>query len=121
MFVMPLNQMKLRTKELESSYAASYGRVRNWSATAHHHTKFHQGWDLEARTGTPCRAIAEGVITHVGTHRQFGTNIVLEFSKSGSTGASAGDALWAVYPHPSRTLLPPPLISHPSPLHPLTH
>jgi hypothetical protein len=48
MFVMPLNQMKLRTKELESSYAASYGRVRNWSATAHHHTKFHQGWDLEA-------------------------------------------------------------------------
>src|SRR5260370_26515618 len=105
MFVMPLNQMKLRTKELESSYAASYGRVRNWSATAPHHRKFHQGWDLEARTGTPCRAIAEGVITHVGTHRQFGTNIVLEFSKSGRTGVSAVDALWAFYAHLSRAMV----------------
>lgn len=106
MFTMPLKQMKLRTKDLESSYGASYGRVRVWNAALHHHTKFHQGWDLEAATGTPCYAIAEGVITHVGHHPQFGRNIVLQFSKSGRTGVSPVDALWAFYAHLSHILVP---------------
>jgi murein DD-endopeptidase MepM/ murein hydrolase activator NlpD len=105
MFTMPLKAMKLRTKELESNYAASYGRVRNWNAALHHHTKFHQGWDLDAATGTPCYAIAAGVITHVGHHPQFGRNIVLEFSKSGITNASSVDALWAFYAHLSHILV----------------
>jgi len=84
MFTMPLKKMKLRTKELESAYGASYGRVRVWNATTHHHTKFHQGWDLEAATGTPCYAVCDGVVTHVGHHPQFGWNVVLQFSGSGS-------------------------------------
>jgi murein DD-endopeptidase MepM/ murein hydrolase activator NlpD len=105
MFTMPLKAMKLRSKELESNYAATYGRVRNWSAALHHHTKFHQGWDLDAATGTPCYAIAGGVITHVGHHPQFGRNIVLQFSKSGITDASPVDALWAFYAHLSHILV----------------
>jgi murein DD-endopeptidase MepM/ murein hydrolase activator NlpD len=105
MFTMPLKSMKLRTKELESSYAASYGKVRNWSTALHKHTKFHQGWDLDAATGTPCFAIAGGVVTHVGHHPQWGRNIVLQFSKSGITNASPRDALWAFYAHLSHILV----------------
>jgi murein DD-endopeptidase MepM/ murein hydrolase activator NlpD len=105
MFTMPLKAMKLRTQELDSSYAASYGRVRNWSSALRHHTKFHQGWDLKAASGTPCYAIAGGVITHAGHHPQFGRNIVLQFSKSGITDASPMDALWAFYAHLSHILV----------------
>jgi murein DD-endopeptidase MepM/ murein hydrolase activator NlpD len=99
MFTMPLKKMKLRTKELESAYGSSYGKVRVWNSTTHHYTKFHQGWDLEAATGTPCYAICDGVVTHVGHHAQFGRNVVLEFSRSGLTGVCAVDALWAFYAH----------------------
>jgi len=99
MFTMPLRRMKLRTKELESSYGASYGIVRKSSSAIHHYNKFHQGWDLEAATGTPCFAIADGVITNIGHHPQFGWNIVLQFSKSGLTGVSPVDPLWAFYAH----------------------
>lgn len=103
---MPLKHMKLRTKDLESSYGASYGKVRNWNVALHQHKKFHQGWDLEAATGTPCYAIAGGAITHVAHHPQFGWNIVLQFSKSGQTNVSPVDALWAFYAHLSHILLP---------------
>jgi murein DD-endopeptidase MepM/ murein hydrolase activator NlpD len=99
MFVMPLKNMKLRTKELESVYGASYGKVRIWNPATHHYTKFHQGWDLEASTGTPCYAICDGVITHTGHHAQFGWNVVLQFSRSGLTKVSPVDALWAFYAH----------------------
>jgi len=99
MFMMPLRTMKLRTKELESAYGASYGKVRVLNQTTHHYTKFHQGWDLEAASGTPCYAICGGVVTHVGHHKQFGWNIVLEFSRSGVVGVSPTDALWAFYAH----------------------
>jgi len=105
MFIMPLKQMKLRTKELDSVEGASYGRVRKWNAAAHHYTKFHQGWDLMAASGTPCYAICDGVITHTGHHAQFGWNIVLMFSKSGQTGVSPLDALWAFYAHLSHILV----------------
>lgn len=103
---MPLTQMKLRTKELESSYGASYGEVRKWSPALRSYQKFHQGWDLEALAGTPCYAIADGEITHVGTHGQWGHNLVLQFSKSGRGGVSPVDALWAFYAHLSGILAP---------------
>jgi murein DD-endopeptidase MepM/ murein hydrolase activator NlpD len=99
MFRTPLARMKLRTKGLASSYGASYGYVRHWTAAAHAYTQFHQGWDLEAPNGTPCYAIADGVITHVGHHRQFGRNVVLQFSRSGQTGVCPVDPLWAFYAH----------------------
>jgi murein DD-endopeptidase MepM/ murein hydrolase activator NlpD len=93
MIVMPLRQMNLRTQGLSSSYAASFGLVRNGGKRAH------QGWDLEAAIGAQCYAISEGVITHTGFHRQFGLNVVLMFSESGRSQVSAVDALWAFYAH----------------------
>jgi murein DD-endopeptidase MepM/ murein hydrolase activator NlpD len=105
MFVMPLKKMKLRTKDLESAYGASYGRVRSWNSAAHHFTKFHQGWDIEAPVGSACYAICDGVITHTGHHPQFGRNIVLQFSKSGQTDVSPADPLWAFYAHLSVILV----------------
>jgi murein DD-endopeptidase MepM/ murein hydrolase activator NlpD len=105
MFTMPLKQMRLRTKELESSYGASYGQVRKWDVAGHRYAKFHQGWDLAAALSTPCYAVAGGVITHVGHHPQFGLNIVLQFSKSGQIDVSPVDALWAFYAHLSHSLV----------------
>lgn len=60
---------------------------------------------MEAPTGTPCYAISDGVITHVGHHPQFGTNIILQFSKSGLKGMSPIDPLWAFYAHLSSVLV----------------
>lgn len=105
MFVMPLKRMRLRKKDLESSYGASFGHVRKWNVALHKYTRFHQGWDLEAPKGTECYAIAGGVITHVGHHPQWGRNIVLEFSKAGLSNVSAPDPLWAFYAHLSFCLV----------------
>jgi murein DD-endopeptidase MepM/ murein hydrolase activator NlpD len=74
MIVPPLKVMKLRTAGLPNAYGASFG-----SNLQHNYTKFHQGWDSEAAVGTPCFAIADGIITHVGHHPQFGRNILLQF------------------------------------------
>jgi murein DD-endopeptidase MepM/ murein hydrolase activator NlpD len=104
-FTTPLKQMKLRTKDLESAYGASYGKVRNWNTGLHSYMKFHQGWDLEAAAGTPCYAVADGEITHTGNHPQWGRNIVLQFSKTGQTGVSPMDPLWAFYAHLSHVLV----------------
>jgi len=52
----------------------------------------HQGWDLEAAPGTPCFAIANGVIRWAGHIKKYGTTIVLEFEYQGST-------LYATYAH----------------------
>jgi murein DD-endopeptidase MepM/ murein hydrolase activator NlpD len=105
MFVAPLKRMKLRTKQLDSPFAASYGRVRNWNASSRKYSKFHQGWDLEAADGTPCYAISGGVVTHVGHHPQFGLNVVLAFSRSGQADVSAVDSLWAFYAHLSHVFV----------------
>jgi len=104
--VNPLSHMKLRTAELPSALGASFGKVRNWSAPQHAHTKFHQGWDLEAPVGTPCRAIADGLIEYVGTHAQFGKQVILRFSKSSNRFQSIpGDTLFAHYAHLSAVLV----------------
>jgi murein DD-endopeptidase MepM/ murein hydrolase activator NlpD len=100
MLVMPLVNMKLRTAELASSLGASYGRVRNWNSEQGAHTTFHQGWDLEAPTGTMCRAIANGYIEYVGTHSQFGKQVILRFSRSDNSVQSIPeDTLFAHYAH----------------------
>jgi len=98
--------MKLRTAQLQSAYGASYGRVRNWNAASKHYDKFHQGWDLEAPIGTPCRAISDGLIEYVGFHPQFGNMVILRFSKSGNARESIpGDTLFAHYAHLSSVSL----------------
>jgi murein DD-endopeptidase MepM/ murein hydrolase activator NlpD len=99
MIVPPLKFMKLRTATLPNAYGSSFGKVRNWSNPQHSYTKFHQGWDLEAQAGTPCFAIADGIITHVGHHPQFGRNILLQFSGSNTPLASNPGDLFAFYAH----------------------
>jgi len=102
----PLANMKLRTAALQSAYGASFGKVRNWNAPQHAYTKVHQGWDLEAPVGTPCVAIADGLIEYVGFHPQFGNQVVLRFSKSGNQLQSIpGDTLFAHYAHLSSVLV----------------
>jgi murein DD-endopeptidase MepM/ murein hydrolase activator NlpD len=92
--------MKLRTAQLPSSFGASYGKVRNWNAQQHAFSKTHQGWDLEAAIGTPCRAIADGLIHYVGHHPQFGLQVILQFSRSGNPRQSIpGDTFFAHYAH----------------------
>lgn len=104
--VPPLVKMKLRKAGLESVVGASFGKVRNWNAQEHAYTKTHQGWDLEAPVGTPCRAIAAGLIEYAGFHPQFGHQIVLRFSKSGNQFQSIpGDTLFAHYAHLSVVLV----------------
>ena len=105
--VTPLVRMKLRTAQLPNAFGASFGHVRNWSAAHHRFTKFHQGWDLEAPIGTPCRAIAAGIISYIGNHRQFGWQVILQFSKSGRELQSTqpGDTYFAHYAHLSAILV----------------
>jgi murein DD-endopeptidase MepM/ murein hydrolase activator NlpD len=105
MFKSPLRRMKLRTKGLNSSYGASFGRVRKSADGKGDYAVFHQGWDLEAESGTPCYAVAGGVITHVGNHPAFGLNIVLQFSRRGQNAVSPVDALWAFYAHLSGSVV----------------
>jgi len=98
--------MKRRKAGLESTLGASFGKVRNWNTQQHAYTKTHQGWDLEAPVGTPCRAIADGLIEYVGLHPQFGHQVVLRFSKSGNRVQSIpGDTLFAHYAHLSTVLV----------------
>ncbi len=92
MLVSPLVHMKLRTAALPTSLAATFGKVREWDQTQHEYKKFHQGWDLEAPIGTPCRAIADGIIHYVGHHPDFGSQVILRFSKSGATSFSRSRA-----------------------------
>src|SRR5882762_2682890 len=108
MIVPPLANMKLKTSVLPNAFGASFGKVRKWNAAQHQYTKNHQGWDLEAPLGTPCFAISEGLITHVGEHHpQFGRNIVLQFSTTPSARpfmSNTGD-LFAFYAHLSVVLV----------------
>ena len=91
--------MKLRTAELPNAYGASFGKVRRWNGTQHDYTKFHQGWDLEAVVGTPCFAIEDGAITHVGIHPQFGRNVLLQLADPSKPLTSQPGELFAFYAH----------------------
>ena len=106
MRVFPLKTMKLRTKQLDSSYGATFGQVRNWNAESKHFTKFHQGWDLEAPTGTDCYAVADGIVVAVGVHPQFGRYVNLQFNESATAPrSSAPGDLFAFYAHLSLALV----------------
>lgn len=64
----------------------SFGMVRNGGSRAH------QGWDLYALPGTPCYAIADGVVVDAYYNGSYGNNIVLQF-------AHGGQNLYAAYCH----------------------
>lgn len=58
--------------------------------------KAHQGWDFYAAEGTPCYAIADGKVVHVGPVGAFGTLVVHSFVFDGKT-------YFAAYAHLSAT------------------
>lgn len=64
----------------------SFGMVRNGGSRAH------QGWDLYALPGTPCYAIADGVVIDASVRASYGNVILLEFKHLGRT-------LYAAYSH----------------------
>ncbi len=64
----------------------AFGMVRNGG------TKPHQGWDLLAQPGTPCYAIADGVIGHALTDQNYGLMVTLKFEHQKRT-------LYATYAH----------------------
>lgn len=98
--VPPLDHMTLRTAGLQSALGATFGKVRNWNSQRRAYDRFHQGWDLEASIGTPCRAVADGMIEYIGFHVQYGHQVILRFSKSGIRRQTLpGDTLFAQYAH----------------------
>jgi murein DD-endopeptidase MepM/ murein hydrolase activator NlpD len=60
-------------------------------------TKPHQGWDLRAKIGTPCYAIADGEVALVYHSEDYGKVLVLEFFK--------GRRLYAAYCHLSLVMV----------------
>lgn len=64
----------------------SFGMVRNGG------TKPHQGWDLEAPVGTPCFAVADGLIEFVDDAGALGKTVALAFDFEGRK-------LYAIYAH----------------------
>lgn len=61
----------------------------------------HQGWDFEAKDGTPCFAIADGVIEHIRDGGDYGKQIVLRFIHDFDSDGHK-DTLFAFYAHLSR-------------------
>src|SRR5262245_25509161 len=81
----PLDTMKFRT-DFAGTLKATYGSpqlIQRRDKTGK--LKPHQGWDLEAKEGTPTFAIEHGIITDVGFHHQFGKFVTMIFSRSGKT------------------------------------
>jgi len=61
----------------------------------------HQGWDFEARDGTPCFAVADGAVHLVRDGGDYGRQIVLRFEFD-HDGDGQRDLLFAFYAHLSR-------------------
>lgn len=61
----------------------------------------HQGWDFEARNGTPCFAIADGEIAAVRDIGAYGKQIILRFRFDHDNDGDR-DTLFALYAHMSQ-------------------
>jgi murein DD-endopeptidase MepM/ murein hydrolase activator NlpD len=61
----------------------------------------HQGWDFHALDGTPCFAVADGVITGIKNAGDYGLQVTLRF-KFDFDGDGKADSLFAFYAHLSR-------------------
>lgn len=61
----------------------------------------HQGWDFEAKNGTPCFAIADGEIAVVRDIGAYGKQIILRFEFDHDADGDR-DTLYAMYAHMSR-------------------
>jgi murein DD-endopeptidase MepM/ murein hydrolase activator NlpD len=83
----PLVMMRIR----QNSTKNIFGMVRNAGHRAH------QGWDLEAKVGTPIYAVTDGIIRDVKNAGDYGHQLLLEFIFKGQT-------YYAFYAHLSGTL-----------------
>lgn len=58
----------------------------------------HQGWDFEARDGTPCFAVAAGTIERIRDIGDYGKQIILRFEHD-FDGDGDRDTMFAFYAH----------------------
>lgn len=82
----PLQVMRFREEGLRSEVGATFGRTRTPTERNPHGN--HQGWDLAAHPGTPCRAIENGVVQSVGYHRDYGHYVNIVFQARLPNGAA---------------------------------
>ena len=61
----------------------------------------HQGWDFEAKDGTPCFAVADGVIAAVRDIGDYGKQVILKFVHDFDHDGD-NDTVFAFYAHLSR-------------------
>ena len=69
----------------------TFGLVRNGG------TRPHQGWDFEAKIGTPCFAIAAGAVVGIADRGDYGKQVTIRLFE-----ARDGRTLWAFYAHLDR-------------------
>ena len=86
-FRWPLASNRIR----RGSDSNTFGMVRH---RADGTPKPHQGWDFAADIGTPCRAIADGVVERVDDHGDYGLQVLVRLAPTLN-----GAALWAFYAH----------------------
>lgn len=79
----PLDHMKIRPLQFGANkpLTNTYGMVRT---NANNQPKAHQGWDLEARIGTPVYAISGGE-AKVSLSVSYGHTVILKFTHRGQT------------------------------------
>jgi peptidoglycan LD-endopeptidase LytH len=76
----------------------TYGPVRH---NADGSPRVHQGWDFEAADGTPCFAVADGVVAVVREGGDYGKQVAIRFAHD-LDGNGRPDTLFAFYAHLSR-------------------
>jgi murein DD-endopeptidase MepM/ murein hydrolase activator NlpD len=95
----PLNRMQIRrfsNGEFHPFHNA-YGKALRYDSE-NKVWKCHQGWDLEARVGTPIYAICNGRIVEIGQHPDYGKFLTLAFVDSEGR-VLKGKTYYATYAH----------------------
>jgi murein DD-endopeptidase MepM/ murein hydrolase activator NlpD len=79
----PLDHMKIRPLQFgaDKPLTNTFGMVRK---TASNQPRPHQGWDLEAASGTPVYAVADGEARY-GLSQSYGHTVTLKFSYKDKT------------------------------------
>lgn len=76
----PLDVNVIRGKTRDRQEANTFGMVRHYADGS---DKPHQGWDFLAENGTPCYAIADGVVKLIYSSKDYGKVLVLSFQWNG--------------------------------------
>lgn len=90
----PLDANRIRRGQLNHTF----GMVRRNSDGSR---RPHQGWDFEAKPGTPCYAVAAGQVVAVRNAGAYGLQVVIRFLFDFDDDGDA-DPLFAFYAHLSR-------------------